>query len=61
MLDGKKSFSLDSFTNLEFRIYEFFNEYLYSTANRKNAVWDQKKIVSFFNCEEFMTQIGGNF
>ena len=38
---GKKSFSLDSFTNLEFQIYKFFNECLYSTANRKKAVWDQ--------------------
>ena len=60
--------SSDSFTNLEFPIYNFFNEYLLSLlwflfqlANwGKNLFWTNKKFVFFLNCsnwEKFVKQI----
>ena len=48
--------------NLEFRNYEFFNEYLFSTANsERNLFGTNKKFVVFFKREKFMKQIGENF
>ena len=46
--------SSDSFTNLEFQIYEFFNEFLlwflFQVANWKKKTWTNNNAFFFFNC-----------
>ena len=54
--------SSDSFTNFEFRIYEFFNEYLLWLLFQLES-WEKKFILDqlFYNCsngEEFVEKIG---
>ena len=50
--------SWDVFTNLEFRIYDFFNEYLLWflfnwQTEKKKLFWTNKKLVFFFNCSNW--------
>ena len=53
-----------SFTNIEFRIYDFFNQYLlWFLFWEKNLFCTKKNFVFLSNCsnwENFMKQIGGN-
>ena len=56
--------SSDSFTNLEFRIYEIYYDFLLNWQTEKNKLfWSNKKFVFFFNCtnwEKLVKQIGEN-